>query len=116
MSRSACNSRAAADAHPARRHGPIITPRAVLAAALLGLFPATALAGSGETAERLARLSSTTFDRQLAVAEVVAQENPRLYFEIQRRHALPRRPAIVGMRDRVSNWRSRNQDRSWVIQ
>ena len=48
MSRSACNSRAAADSHPARQHGPIITPRAVLAAALLGLFPATALAGSGE--------------------------------------------------------------------
>ena len=48
MSRSACNSRAAADSQPARGHGPIITPRAVLAAALLGLFPATALAGSGE--------------------------------------------------------------------
>lgn len=44
----------------------------------------TALAGSGEAARRLARLSSTTFDRQLEVAEAVARENPRLYFEIQR--------------------------------
>ncbi len=44
----------------------------------------TALANSGELAERLAELSSTTFDRQLAIARGVAQENPNLYFEIQR--------------------------------
>ena len=44
----------------------------------------TALASSGEPAGRLSRLSSTTFDRQLAVAEVVSHENPHLYFEIQR--------------------------------
>lgn len=43
----------------------------------------TALAGSGEAAPRLAKLSSTTFDAQLAVASRVAAENPRLYFEIQ---------------------------------
>jgi chorismate mutase/prephenate dehydrogenase len=43
----------------------------------------TALAESGESAPRLARLSSTTFDAQLEVATRVAQENPRLYFEIQ---------------------------------
>jgi chorismate mutase/prephenate dehydrogenase len=43
----------------------------------------TALAESGETAPRLARLSSTTFDAQLAVAARVAGENPYLYFEIQ---------------------------------
>jgi chorismate mutase/prephenate dehydrogenase len=43
----------------------------------------TALADSGAAAPRLAQLSSTTFDRQLAVASQVAQENPRLYFEIQ---------------------------------
>ena len=43
----------------------------------------TALAESGETAPKLARLSSTTFDSQLAVAALVAQENPHLYFEIQ---------------------------------
>lgn len=44
----------------------------------------TALADSGETAPRLAELSSTTFDAQLGVARRVAQENPDLYFEIQR--------------------------------
>ncbi|MFQ5740093.1 MAG: prephenate dehydrogenase/arogenate dehydrogenase family protein [Acidobacteriota bacterium] len=43
----------------------------------------TALAESGEAAPRLARLSSTTFDSQLAVAASVAAENPHLYFEIQ---------------------------------
>ena len=43
----------------------------------------TALAESGEAAPRLARLSSTTFDAQLAVAEGVAGESPALYFEIQ---------------------------------
>jgi chorismate mutase/prephenate dehydrogenase len=43
----------------------------------------TALAESGETAPRLANLSSTTFDAQLEVAARVAQENPHLYFEIQ---------------------------------
>jgi len=43
----------------------------------------TALAGSGEAAPRLSRMSSTTFDAQLAVASKVAGENPRLYFEIQ---------------------------------
>jgi chorismate mutase/prephenate dehydrogenase len=43
----------------------------------------TALAESGEAAPHLARLSSTTFDAQLAVASSVAAENPSLYFEIQ---------------------------------
>ncbi len=43
----------------------------------------TALAESGEAAPRLARLSSTTFDAQLAVASLVAGESPALYFEIQ---------------------------------
>lgn len=43
-----------------------------------------ALAGSGTAAPALARMSSTTFDAQLAVASQVASENPRLYFEIQR--------------------------------
>lgn len=60
-----------------------------LIAYILGLSHAlniaffTALAESGEDAERLAELSSTTFDRQLAVATQVAAENPHLYFEIQ---------------------------------
>lgn len=43
----------------------------------------TALAESGESAPRLAELSSTTFDAQLEVAARVAGENPHLYFEIQ---------------------------------
>ena len=43
----------------------------------------TALAESGEAAPRLATLSSTTFDAQLAVAAKVAGEHPDLYFEIQ---------------------------------
>ncbi len=43
----------------------------------------TALAGSGEAAPRLARMSSTTFDAQLDVAARVAQESPELYYEIQ---------------------------------
>jgi chorismate mutase/prephenate dehydrogenase len=43
----------------------------------------TALADSGEAAPRLARLSSTTFDAQLAVASLVAKDSPALYFEIQ---------------------------------
>jgi chorismate mutase/prephenate dehydrogenase len=61
-----------------------------LIAYILGLSHAlniaffTALAESGESAGRLAELSSTTFDRQLAVAMQVAGENPDLYFEIQK--------------------------------
>ncbi len=43
----------------------------------------SALGGSGEAAPRLAQLSSTTFDAQLAIASAVAEENPHLYFEIQ---------------------------------
>jgi len=41
------------------------------------------LARSGESVPRLADISSTTFDAQLAVASRVAAENPDLYFEIQ---------------------------------
>lgn len=43
----------------------------------------TALANSGEVAEKLARASSSTFDAQLQIAAGVARENPHLYFEIQ---------------------------------
>jgi chorismate mutase/prephenate dehydrogenase len=42
-----------------------------------------ALAESGEAAPRLARMSSTTFDAQLAVAAGVVHDNPELYYEIQ---------------------------------
>ena len=44
----------------------------------------TALADSGEAAPQLAKLSSTTFDAQLLVSALVAQDNPYLYFEIQK--------------------------------
>lgn len=60
-----------------------------LIATILGLSHATniaffsALSESGEPASRLARMSSTTFEQQLAVAEKVSSENPSLYFEIQ---------------------------------
>ncbi|HTY49984.1 MAG TPA: prephenate dehydrogenase/arogenate dehydrogenase family protein, partial [Steroidobacteraceae bacterium] len=60
-----------------------------LTAYILGLSHAlniaffTALAGSGEAAPKLARMSSSTFDAQLDVATRVAQESPELYYEIQ---------------------------------
>lgn len=44
----------------------------------------TVLAESGEAAAHLAQLSSTTFDAQLGIAQKVANENPSLYFEIQK--------------------------------
>jgi chorismate mutase/prephenate dehydrogenase len=44
----------------------------------------TALAESGETAPKLAQMSSTTFDSQLLVSAAVARDNPHLYFEIQK--------------------------------
>jgi len=44
----------------------------------------TALAESGEAAPRLLQLSSTTFDAQFDIASKVAEENPDLYYEIQR--------------------------------
>lgn len=43
----------------------------------------SALAGSGESAVRLAQMSSTTFDAQLDIAGRVAHENSELYYEIQ---------------------------------
>lgn len=49
----------------------------------LNIAFAAVLAESGETAPRLAKLSSTTFDAQLEVAARVARESPHLYFEIQ---------------------------------
>lgn len=49
----------------------------------LNLVFFTALAASGELVPRLQTLSSTTFDAQLKVASLVAEDNPHLYFEIQ---------------------------------
>ncbi len=60
-----------------------------LVAYILGLSHAlniaffTALSESGEAADALAQLSSTTFDAQLDVSRRVASESPSLYFEIQ---------------------------------
>lgn len=51
----------------------------------IGFF--TALADSDEHVQHLAEVSSTTFDRQLAIARGVASENPHLYFEIQHLNA-----------------------------
>jgi len=42
------------------------------------------LSESGEAAETLAQLSSTTFDAQLSIGQNVVAENPHLYFEIQK--------------------------------
>jgi len=63
-------------------HDRLMAPVLGLSHALSVVF-FTALADSGLPAERLAGLSSTTFDRQLAIARDVAAENPDLYFEIQ---------------------------------
>ncbi len=52
----------------------------------------TALAESGESAPKLAQMSSTTFDAQLLVSKAVAQDNPRMYFEIQNLNKFGLRP------------------------
>lgn len=60
-----------------------------LIAVVLGLSHAVniaffdALAQSGQSAPKLAKMSSTTFDSQLRVAEPVSNENPWLYYDIQ---------------------------------
>jgi chorismate mutase/prephenate dehydrogenase len=63
----------------------------------------TALAGSGELVPKLKRLSSTTFDAQLAVASRVARDNPHLYFEIQALNDYGRAPldALVAAAERI---------------
>lgn len=71
---------------PLGEHDPLIAYVLGLSHALNLAF-LTAVRESGEQAPRLARLSSVTFDRQMAVAAAVARENPRLYFEIQRANA-----------------------------
>lgn len=44
----------------------------------------TVLSESGEAADALSQMSSTTFDAQLDIARNVADENPHLYYEIQK--------------------------------
>ncbi len=51
---------------------------------ILNIAFMTVLSESGEAADKLAQLSSTTFDAQLCIGENVVKENPRLYFEIQK--------------------------------
>ncbi len=61
-----------------------------LVAYVLGLSHAlnlaflTVLSESGEAADTLARLSSTTFDAQWAISASLSRENPHLYYEIQK--------------------------------
>ena len=59
---------------------------------LLNIAFFTALRNSGEQAERLRSMSSTSFDAQLHVAHRIASENPHLYFEIQRLNEFRQRP------------------------
>lgn len=67
-----------------------------------------ALAASGEMVPRLKRISSTTFDAQLAVAGKVAQESPTVYFEIQALNEHGKEPldalftAVSDLREMVS--------------
>ncbi|MCX7546073.1 bifunctional chorismate mutase/prephenate dehydrogenase [Marinicella gelatinilytica] len=51
---------------------------------LLNITFMTVLAESGEAADLLANLSSTTFDAQWNIAAKVTHENPDLYYEIQK--------------------------------
>ncbi|MBN2344042.1 MAG: prephenate dehydrogenase/arogenate dehydrogenase family protein [Deltaproteobacteria bacterium] len=51
---------------------------------LLNISFFTALKNSGEQAERLRSMSSTSFNAQLKVAQKISLENPYLYYEIQR--------------------------------
>lgn len=44
----------------------------------------TALVDTGVTAEELSQISSTTFERQLAIARDVINESPAVYYEIQK--------------------------------
>lgn len=61
-----------------------------LMALVLGLSHAiniaflSALVESGVSADELGQLSSTTFERQLAIARDVANESPSVYYEIQK--------------------------------
>lgn len=92
---------------------------------------AAALADSDMDAGQLAAISSTTFQRQLAIATDVTAENPELYFEIQRlnpyesgvlgalRRALASLEAsvlqgdsttFVGLMQRGAGWTDRHRD------
>ena len=61
----------------------------------------SALANSGKSAPKLMQMSSTTFDKQLAIASGVANENPKLYFEIQHLNGA-REPALCALENAVA--------------
>jgi chorismate mutase/prephenate dehydrogenase len=94
-----------------------------LIAYLLGLSHALniaffgVLASSGESVPRLADLSSTTFDAQLAIASKVAQENPQLYFEIQslNKHGLEPLEALMRSLQTITD-SVRNGDEAQFVQ
>lgn len=74
------------------------------------------LSESGEAAETLSRLSSTTFDAQLAIGKNVAAENPHLYFEIQKLNNYSKSTlnALGDAVQRVINIVSNNQEKAFV--
>ena len=76
----------------------------------------TALAGSGELVPKLKRLSSTTFDAQLAVASRVARDNPHLYFEIQTLNDHGRAPieALLSAARRIRELIDTNDEQGFV--
>ena len=76
----------------------------------------TALAESGEAAPKLAQMSSTTFDSQLLVSAAVAQENPRMYFEIQNLNKFGLGPldALCEATNRIRDVVSRGDEEAFV--
>ncbi|KAA3640918.1 MAG: bifunctional chorismate mutase/prephenate dehydrogenase [Proteobacteria bacterium] len=68
---------------------------------LLNIIFMTVLAESGEAAELLANLSSTTFDAQWNIAANVTHENPDLYYEIQKLNQYS--PTIINALDDTIN-------------
>ena len=74
------------------------------------------LTESGEAVPRLADLSSTTFDAQLAVASKVAGENPQLYFEIQslNKHGLEPLEALRAAVEKISTSVRENDEAAFV--
>lgn len=72
---------------------------------LLNITFADTLSNSGVAAQTLAMISSPTFDAQLAISHGVVEENPDLYFEIQRLNEFRDKP-LSGLQssvDRLKN-------------
>lgn len=83
-------------------HDRLMAEVLVLPHALNIAFAAT-LAAASESHARLRAIASTTFERQLAVASEVVNENPALYLEIQRldAHAVEIRRALREQLERL---------------